>query len=200
MAAPARAGSVALAGSSNFAGNVLGPTPNRPCCGNCPDVVVWQPSALPAIGETRVLRRFSRCCHARRSFYGATVGLLLLWSAHGGAAAADTPNADVVQVTVAMGFLSEWKFDVMVSKPDANDGFARRVTWKHVGLCSVNGPVEKPGELSVHISRLGPWSRIQANVSFEDMRCTYSGPYSTSMQGFADCPAGQRLPFAISFH
>lgn len=142
----------------------------------------------------------SSCCNARRSLYGATFGLLLLCFAQGGSAAAGAPDAEVVQVTVAMGYLSEWKFDVAVSKPDARDGFATRVMWKHVGLCSVDGPIEKPGELSVRISSLGPWSRIQANVSFEDMHCTYSGPYSTSMQGFADCPAGQRLPFAMSFH
>ena len=140
------------------------------------------------------------CCDARQRLCGAAFGMLLLSLTQGGSAAAGAPDADAVQVTVAMGYLSEWKFDVAVSKPNANDGFATPVTWKHVGLCSANGPIEKPGELNVRISGLGPWSRIQASVSFEDMHCTYSGPYSNSMRGLADCPAGQRLPFAMSFH
>ena len=60
--------------------------------------------------------------------------------------------------------------------------FSGPVTWKHVGLCSVNGPEEKRGEIRVQIEGSGPASRVDATVSLESVQCTYSGHFSERHQ------------------
>ena len=113
---------------------------------------------------------------------------------------AATAHADVLQITGTTGYLSEWRFDVALAKQATDDGYAGPVLWKHIGVCGVNGPEEKNGEINVQIRRMGPLSRVNATVSFEKLRCTYSGPYSTNVKGFMECSDRTSLPLALLFN
>jgi hypothetical protein len=115
--------------------------------------------------------------------------------------AAATAHAQTLQITGTTGYLSEWKFEVALAKkaPD-DDEFAGPLRWKHVGLCSANGPEEKTGEINVQIRRMGPWSRVNATVSFEQLKCTYRGPFSSSVRGFMECSDRTSLPLALLFN
>jgi hypothetical protein len=69
---------------------------------------------------------------------------------------------------------------------------------KHVGLCSVNGPQEKPGNICVKLSRSGSLSKVDATISFDGARCTYSGTLSGSSDGRMDCPDAGAIPLSMS--
>ena len=103
------------------------------------------------------------------------------------------------QVTGTTGYLAEWQFRVALSKESAGEQFSTPVTWKHIGLCSVNGVQEKRGDIDIQIRHLGPWSRLKASVSFEQLRCTYSGHYSETVTGFMECSDKTSLPLTLLF-
>jgi hypothetical protein len=103
------------------------------------------------------------------------------------------------QLTGKTGYLSEWQFNVALSGGSPSDQFSVPVTWKHVGVCSANGPVEKKGDIDIQIRRMGPWARLKANVSFEQLRCTYSGAYSETVTGFMTCSDKTSLPLTLLF-
>lgn len=129
------------------------------------------------------------------------VGRSLIASLIGLAVAAIAPVAQAreLQISGTTGYLSEWKFEVVLAKAP-NDEFAGPLRWKHVGLCSANGAEEKSGEIAVHIRELGPLSRVNATVSFEKLKCTYSGRYSPTVKGFMECSDRTSLPLTLSFN
>jgi hypothetical protein len=110
-----------------------------------------------------------------------------------GTAAAQT------HLTGTTGYLSEWQFSVALKSDSSNEQFSAPVTWKHIGLCSVNGAVEKRGDIDIQIRRIGPWSRLKASVSFEQLRCTYSGSYAETVSGFMACSDKTSLPLTLLF-
>ncbi len=83
--------------------------------------------------------------------------LRLLLHAIALAVAADLAQAGPLRVTGTAGYLSEWELagDVTEKEPAGAREFSGPLIWKHVGLCSVNGPQEKPGEINLRILRIG---------------------------------------------
>jgi len=71
------------------------------------------------------------------------------------------------------------------------------VTWTHVGLCSVNGPQTKPGEIKIRLSTAAP-SQIDATISFEGGQCVYRGEFSGTSSGYMDCPDAKGVALSIS--
>ncbi|HET7253920.1 MAG TPA: hypothetical protein VFJ46_09155, partial [Xanthobacteraceae bacterium] len=69
-----------------------------------------------------------------------------------------------------------------------------------VGLCSVNGPEEKPGEIRFQILKSSSSSRIQAAISLGGAQCTYNGEFSGSSSGHMDCTDAQGVPLSISIN
>jgi hypothetical protein len=85
-------------------------------------------------------------------------------------AMASTPvEAKSLQIEGTAGYLSEWEISGAVTEGISAEGneFLGRLTWKHVGLCSVNGPQQKSGEIRFRISRSGSLARINATLSFD---------------------------------
>jgi hypothetical protein len=72
-------------------------------------------------------------------------------------AVAGPTQAQSLRVTGTAGCLSEWEFnaDVRETVSAGIKEFAGPMTWKHVGLCSQNGPEEKSGAIAFQISRSG---------------------------------------------
>src|SRR5713226_3606531 len=106
-----------------------------------------------------------------------------------------------LQVAGIAGYLSEWELEGAVTERVSAGGseFSGPVIWKHVGLCSLNGPQEKYGEISFQISGSGSLSRINATISLEGARCTYSGNFSDGTNGLMDCSDAKGVPLAFSF-
>ena len=113
-----------------------------------------------------------------------------------------------LQVEGTAGYLAEWELSGSVTERISSDGteFSGRLIWRHVGLCSVSGPQEKPGDIRFRISSAGSSSRISAGsssridakISLDGAECVYSGDVSGSTRGHMDCPDAKGVPISIS--
>jgi hypothetical protein len=72
------------------------------------------------------------------------------------------------------------------------------LAWKHIGLCGVNGPQEKPGKVRVKLSGAGSASKVHATIFFDSARCTYSGTLSGTSGERMECPDVGAIPLSIS--
>lgn len=116
-------------------------------------------------------------------------------------ATATTPaDSRSLQVAGTAGYLAEWEFNGTVSAttPASDAEFSGPLTWKHVGVCSVNGPEEKRGEIRFRLSKSGTASRLTASVALDGAQCNYSGDFSGSSSGHMDCSDAKGVPLTIS--
>ena len=110
-------------------------------------------------------------------------------------------QARTLQVIGTAGYLSEWELNGSVTEkgPPGSNEFSGALVWKHVGLCSANGPEEKSGEIKFQISGSGSSSQIQATLLYEGTRCLYTGKLSNSLShGFMQCPDAKGIPLTLT--
>ena len=121
---------------------------------------------------------------------GAVMVLLLrsLIVAIGIGAMVGNACAQSTRIAGTAGYLSEWKSSGKLKKTGPADGkqFSGALTWKYVGLCSVNGPEEKSGDITLQLSNTGPAAQIHAELWLDGARCSYSGTLSDG-DGRMDC-------------
>jgi hypothetical protein len=115
-------------------------------------------------------------------------------------AASDLPVLSrSLQIEGAAGYLSEWEIKGAATAPASPEGeYLGRVIWTHIGLCSVNGPSQKSGDIRFRIHGTAPSARIDATMTFDGNRCTYSGGLSGGSTGHMDCSDAKGVPLAIS--
>jgi len=68
---------------------------------------------------------------------------------------ASVGHARSLQISGTAGYLAEWEFRRELKETESGKEVSGRLAWKHIGLCSVNGPQEQPGEISARISGWG---------------------------------------------
>ena len=106
-------------------------------------------------------------------------------------------QAEVIKVAGKAGYLSEWEVSASV-RADANAReFSGPMTMTHTGLCTVSGPVEKSGEIRYRLSGLFR-SKMDATLTIDGARCTFSGTLSQAYSGVMDCPGTKGVPLTIS--
>ena len=105
-----------------------------------------------------------------------------------------------LHVVGAAGYLSEWELEGDVTARDSGDTseLSGSLTWTHVGLCSVNGPQRKQGEVSIRLSKSGSSSELSATMSLDGGQCVYGGEFSGTSSGYMDCPDSKGVPLSIS--
>jgi hypothetical protein len=106
-----------------------------------------------------------------------------------------------LRIVGTAGYLSEWELNAEVAPQTGGSGqaFSGSVRMKHVGLCTVNGPVEKSGKLTLQMNQSAGSSRLQAVLSLDDGdRCSYVGPWSGRSTGTMDCSGGKGIPLTLS--
>jgi hypothetical protein len=105
-----------------------------------------------------------------------------------------------LQITGTAGYLSEFELSGTVNERTSSGRteFFGPLLWKHVGLCSADGPQEKRGDIKFEMSRAGSLSQIDATISFDGMQCRYKGPFSGASGGRMDCSGAQSVPLSIS--
>lgn len=109
-------------------------------------------------------------------------------------------RAETLRVVGTAGYLSEWEISgTMVRQPSTDgDQFVGQVVWKHVGLCSVNSPEEKRGEITFKL-RQSLWAaKAEARMVLDDDQCIYTGHFSKSLNGLMDCSSAKGVPLALS--
>jgi hypothetical protein len=116
------------------------------------------------------------------------------------AVTAPVARAEPLRVTGTAGYLSEWELqgDVTENTPGAGKEFSGPLTWKHVGLCTVNGPLQKTGKIHFQIFGSGASSRIDATLWLDGAQCKYSGALSDRSTGLMDCARAEGVPLTLS--
>ena len=116
------------------------------------------------------------------------------------ATAANSVQAEPLRVSGTAGYLSEWELngDVTERTPGDAKEFSGPLIWKHVGLCSVNGPQEKTGKIHFQIFGSGASSRIDATLWFDGAQCKYSAALSDRSTGLMDCARADGVPLTLS--
>jgi hypothetical protein len=84
------------------------------------------------------------------------------------------PGAESLEVLGYAGVLGEWELTASVTGNDDTSAYSGPLTMTHVGICTVDGPEEKKGEIRFRLS--GSSSRIQATLLVDGIKCSYSAP------------------------
>ena len=110
-------------------------------------------------------------------------------------ALATPAGAETREVIGYAGVLGEWELTGNVTGDDSTKPLVGPVTMTHVGICTVDNPEEKKGEIRLQISQ--PASRMSATLVLDGVACTYSGQLSDFYSGTMNCPARAPVPLKI---
>jgi hypothetical protein len=138
-----------------------------------------------------VIRSLTSWTSARVGAVGATLALALTLTISEGRAGAGSH-----EVGGHAGFLGEWELSAVVTERAA-DGLGLRgpLTLRHTGLCSVNGPEEKSGEIRLSVSPAS--GQVNATLVIDGNACTYSGGLQTDGNGLLRCPNTPAVPLTL---
>ena len=107
-------------------------------------------------------------------------------------------QAQSLQVAGAAGYASEWELSGVVKQIGPTKEFSGPLTFTHVGLCTVDGPVIKSGQIKFEVSGSKLSSKIQAAVFYEGAWCAYDGKLSSSSShGFMRCSEKDQIPITL---
>lgn len=139
----------------------------------------------PLVGRVRRVRlRRTACC-------GSLAAAILL-------APPAAAGATEVAIKGQAGYLSEWEVTAQARQITTGERaeFAGPLTMKHVGLCTVNGPVEKSGEIRLRRTGL-IMSGIEATLTFGEERCTFAASGAKTYDGVMHCPGTRGVPLSL---
>jgi hypothetical protein len=104
-------------------------------------------------------------------------------------------GAETREVFGYAGVLGEWELSGNVTGDGGTKPLVGPVTMTHVGICTVDNPEEKKGEIRLQVSQ--PASRLSATLVLDGVACTYSGQLSDFYSGTMNCPARAPMPLKI---
>jgi hypothetical protein len=107
-------------------------------------------------------------------------------------------QAQSLQVAGAAGYASEWELSGVVTQMGPTKEFSGPLTFTHIGLCSVDGPLVKSGQIKFEVSGSKSSSKIQAALLYEGAWCAYDGELSGSLShGFMRCSETAQIPITL---
>ena len=110
-------------------------------------------------------------------------------------ALATPAGAESLEVLGYAGVLGEWELTASVTGNDNTKAYSGPLTMTHVGICTVDGPEEKKGEITFRLSESS--SRIQATLSVDGTECSYSAGLSVFFTGSMNCPNRPAVPLKL---
>src|SRR5690242_4876111 len=116
---------------------------------------------------------------------------LLLMASNVAAWAAET---ETLQISGQAGVLGEWEITANLTASGGQKQFSGPLVMKHVGLCTVDGPEEKKGEIKLQL--LGS-SRLKATLVVDGVACAYAGRKSDSYSGLLHCQDQRDVPLLM---
>jgi hypothetical protein len=107
-------------------------------------------------------------------------------------------HAQSREVTGQAGVLGEWELTATVTERNVGGAkeFVGPLSLKHVGICTVDGPEEKRGELRLRMSEMS--TRVTATLLIEGSECTYKGDLKSLDDGIMNCPDRRGVPLVLS--
>jgi hypothetical protein len=110
-------------------------------------------------------------------------------------ALATPAGAESLEVLGYAGVLGEWELTASVTGNDNTRAYSGPLTMTHVGICTVDGPEEKKGEITFRLSESS--SRIQATLLVDGTECSYSARLSDFFTGSMNCPNRPAVPLKL---
>jgi hypothetical protein len=110
-------------------------------------------------------------------------------------ALATPAGAESLEVLGYAGVLGEWELTASVTGNDSTKAYSGPLTMTHVGICTVDGPEEKKGEIRFRLSESS--SRIQATLLVDGTECSYSARLSDFFAGSMNCPNRPAVPLKL---
>ena len=110
-------------------------------------------------------------------------------------ALATPADAESLEVLGYAGVLGEWELTASVTGNDNTKAYSGPLTMTHVGICTVDGPEEKKGEIRFRLSE--SLSRIQATLLVDGAECSYSARLSDFYTGAMNCPNRPAVPLKL---
>ena len=104
-------------------------------------------------------------------------------------------GAESLEVLGYAGVLGEWELTASVTGNDNTRAYSGPLTMTHVGICTVDGPEEKKGEITFRLSESS--SRIQATLLVDGTECSYSARLSDFFSGTMNCPNRPAVPLKL---
>ncbi|MFZ1885763.1 MAG: hypothetical protein WAU53_19710 [Rhodoplanes sp.] len=107
-------------------------------------------------------------------------------------------RAGDVAVTGRAGYLSEWEITATAhaTATGRRTEFTGPLMMKHVGVCTINGPVKKSGKIEFrHTGFLSSW--IEGRLTFADEQCTFRVLAGTTHVGVMECPGTRGVPLSL---
>jgi hypothetical protein len=104
-------------------------------------------------------------------------------------------GAESLEVLGYSGVLGEWELTASVTGNDNARAYSGPLTMTHVGICTVDGPEEKKGEIRFRLSESS--SRIQATLLVDGTECSYSARLSDFFTGTMNCPNRPAVPLKL---
>jgi hypothetical protein len=110
-------------------------------------------------------------------------------------ALASPAGAQSLQVFGYAGLLGEWELTASVTEKEssATKEFSGPLTMSHVGICTVDGPEERTGEIRLRISE----ARMRATLLVDGVECHYRGRLSDFFSGAMSCPDRPEVPLKL---
>jgi hypothetical protein len=109
-------------------------------------------------------------------------------------AAAAQAGAQTREVTGQAGILAEWDLNATVTE-QTKGRWTGPLRMTHVGLCGVDGPEEKTGELQLLMSE--PAGEVAATLLIDGEACTFSGRLKDGGGGLMHCPERPDVPMML---
>ena len=110
-------------------------------------------------------------------------------------ALATPAGAESLEVLGYAGVLGEWELTASVTGNDNTRAYSGPLTMTHVGICTVDGPEEKKGEIRFRLSESS--SRIQATLLVDGTECSYSARLTDFFTGTMNCPNRPAVPLKL---
>lgn len=111
------------------------------------------------------------------------------------AAIAPSAGAQSREVFGYAGVLGEWELTASVTEKEASGTkeFSGPLAMSHVGICTVDGPEQRTGEIHLRISE----DRMRATLLVEGVECHYRGRLSDFFSGVMNCPDQPAIPLKL---
>ena len=109
-------------------------------------------------------------------------------------AAAGAAEAEILEVLGQAGVLGEWELTAKLTATGTQKEFSGPLVMRHVGVCTVDGPEQKTGEIKLQLSGA---SRVKATLLVDGVACVYAGRKSDSYTGLLRCRAQRDVPLLM---
>src|SRR5262245_61655751 len=100
-----------------------------------------------------------------------------------------------LQMTGYSGHVAEWSLTATLTRQESSGDFSGPLMMEHTGLCRLDGPERKAGEMRLRLARFR--SRVDAKVRIDGVECHYRGSLSDVYTGLMVCPGTRPVPVAL---